>query len=236
MSFYQSHKKSVLTAVTVCGILLTIIYLMLLFQPGYWYDGAFLSRQSDGSFAGSNEYTVYQVQISRTNNHATVTFTANDLTKEYKINGTNTPYNISISENGTRIFHGQVLTSGDEYMLIDDDGAVDIQFGSFVESFNPDQVTPPVEELFPSATWLYNCAMATRTAFRGEPLFLIVIVICIIALVIDIKYPDFFFTLRYRHYVDGGEPSAWYRDSQKFGRVVLAIVIVFCMIRSLYPL
>ena len=118
MSFYQSHKKSILIAATVCSTLLTAIYLVTLFWTGYWYDGAFLSKQANGSFAGSNDFAAYQMQISRTNNIADIVFTANSLTKEYQISGTNDPQNIYIYENGNRIFHGQALSSGDKYMLI----------------------------------------------------------------------------------------------------------------------
>ena len=236
MSFYQSHKKSILIAATVCSTLLTAIYLVTLFWPGYWYDGAFLSKQANGSFAGSNDFSTYQMQISRTNNNADIVFTANGLTKEYQISGTNDPQNIYIYENGNRIFHGQALSSGDKYMLIGDNGSLDIQIGVFAGSYGSTQTAPPAEELFPSATWLYNCATNVASDHRGEPLLLVFVLICILALVIDIRYPDFFFTLRYRHYVDGGEPSEWYRDSQKFGRVILAIVTAFCIIRSLYPL
>lgn len=62
---------------------------------------------------------------------------------------------------------------------------------------------------------------------RGEPLMLLPALIVAFFLWVDILYPDLFFALRYRRYVDGDcGPSEYYRFWQVIGRVVLAIAIV----------
>lgn len=51
-------------------------------------------------------------------------------------------------------------------------------------------------------------------------------------LALDIIFPDLFFLLRHRLEVDGGEPSAWYREMQIFGRYACAVIIVVLLICS----
>ncbi|MBQ8278531.1 MAG: hypothetical protein IJZ23_01700 [Roseburia sp.] len=230
-TLFEKHKKPCLIAGGALCVLLLITYLCMLFQPGYWYMDAFLSKQKDGSFAGSDSYGKYQIQITRTNAGASITVSVDDLIKEYRITGTSTGEDVCVYEGDALVFRGHTTPFGDsDYMLIGEDGYDAGSIRIFTNNIEPEP-----EELFPSYSWLYSRAASEATDTRGEPAMLFLIGIFLLALVLDIKFPDRFFTLRCRHYVTGGEPSDWYRDVQQIGRVVLVIAILACIGRSLYP-
>lgn len=231
IAVFEKHKKACLLIASVLTILLIGIYLSVLYQPGYWYMDAFLTKQEDGSFAASDAYGSYQFKVDRGDDRATVTFSVNDLTKEYLITGTTTGEDVHIYEHDTLVFHGhKVRMSSSEYMLMGYDGYDTNSIRIFASNIKPDS-----EELFPSYSWLYSCAASDKAETRGEPGMLLLIIFLGIFLALDITFPDLFFTLRYRHYVTGGEPSDWYRTSQNIGRGVIVIAILICMVRSLYP-
>lgn len=139
--------------------------------------------------------------------YETVTFSIDDLTKEYFITGTNT---------------------GEEVHIYDGYETVSIRI--FANNTKPDP-----EELLPSYSTLYNWASSDNTEIRGEPTMLFLIIFLGIILALDIVFPDLFFTLRYRHYVTGGEPSELYLAGQIFGRFAMVVAIFICMFRSLRP-
>ena len=107
--------------------------------------------------------------------------------------------------------------------------------GDFFE--DPIKIVPsyayplPEEELFPSYNWLYDVSQQ-RTAIRGNPLFLIGIVLFAAVMIVDIAYPDFFWNLD--HWIDtkGGEPSEFYRFTQKLLWILTPIIIIASMIFS----
>ena len=230
-TFYEKHKKICLVAAGIFSFILISFYLYAVFQPGYWYFDAFLCKQKDGSFAGSDSYGSYQMEIKRADDSATIIFSVDDLTKEYLITGTATGENVYIYEDEDLVFHGYSLKiDGSQYMLMGYDNYDTNNIISFASN-----IKPAPEELLPSYSFLYACAKSDTTDTHGEPTALILICIFIAVLVLDIKFPDLFFTLRYRHYVVGGEPSDWYRDSQKVGRVILVVAIFVFVILTFQP-
>lgn len=67
---------------------------------------------------------------------------------------------------------------------------------------------------------------------RGNLTMLVYIVFALVFLILDIVFPNLFFDLKYRFAVEGGGPSDMYRSGQKFGRVLLVISIIVCIIMS----
>ena len=230
-TIFEKHKKVCLITAGVLVFLLIGLYLSALYEPGYWYMDAFLTRQEDGSFAASDAYGSYRLKVDRADDSATVTFSVNDLTKEYLITGTVTGEDVHIYESDTLVFHGRkVRMNSSQYMLMGYDGYDTDSIRIFASNIKPDP-----EELLPSYSWLYSRASSDEAETRGEPGMLLLIIFLGIFLTLDITFPDLFFTLNYRHYVTGGEPSDWYRTSQKIGRGIIAIAILLCIVRSLYP-
>ena len=230
-TLYEKHKKACLIIAVILVALLLGLYLSALYQPGYWYLDAFLAKQEDGSFAASDAYGSYYLKVDRADDSASVTFSIDDLTKEYLITGTATGEDVHIYENDALVFHGyKARMSSSEYTLMGYDGYFTSAIHIFAGNTKPDP-----EELLPSYSTLYNWASSDKAETRGEPAMLLLILFLGIVLALDVTFPDLFFTLRYRHYVTGGEPSDWYRAGQKMGRFIMAIAILICMFRSLYP-
>ncbi len=91
---------------------------------------------------------------------------------------------------------------------------------------------PSTEELFPTLGMLYSWADGETADTRGNPWLALLILLAAALLALDIIFPDLFFLLRHRLEVDGGEPSAWYREMQIFGRYACAVIIVVLLICS----
>ena len=224
---FKRHKKQSIVVGIILLVALLIVYLRALFLPGLWHRDAFLYWQDDGSFSGSDIYADYKMTITYFYYGADVDFSVNDVTKHYQIKYDNNDLNrnVEILENGNTVFKGNAFGSGDGWMLLDEnhemvDGII-VYTGNYV---------PAEDELFPGYTKLYNWAVSDKTNTRGEPYVLLLVLLFGVILFLDIKFPDLFWLLEHRLDVDGGEPSEWYRFSQKIGRVVLSAGVLICII------
>lgn len=221
LQFLKDHKKFSVISGAVLTVLLLAVYLYLLLLPGYWHGDAFLYQQKDGSFSGFDTYADYAMSIDAGSGDPEITFSVNDVTKQYQfVHRTDSA--VQLYENGTLIFQGTVQYADGNYWLVSEHKQNKITFTD---------TTPTADALFPSYSWLYNCAVG-RTEIRGAPVMLIWIFIVAVLLALDIKFPDLFFHLRYSLAVDGGEPTEWYRFSQKISRGFLAAFILGCVIAS----
>lgn len=232
--FYEQQKKICILAAVILGTVIFAIYIYALFLPGYHHWDGFLFEQKDGSFAGNGDYAAYYANIKRFENSATITFSVDDLVHEYQITGTDTGNDVYIYKDGKLTFHGYALSTDSDYWLMEKE---DSEF--LDESLNNILITganqpPDPESLFPSKDWLYTRAVSEKTDIFGEPLYLIPIIFFMIYLVIDIRFPKFFFYLRLGLMVDGGEPSDWYYSSQILGRIIFIIAIPVIMLISLF--
>ena len=209
----------------VLPVILLSVYLFALLRLGVWYGNTFLYRQNDGSYKGSDSYAVYQFKMEKAETGAVVTFAVNDTRRTYRIVQDNT---LQIFLDETCLFTGEAVSFGGGWMLKGTDGEFEDTPGVAA-----DTGTPPGEEaLFPDCTRLYNWAVRSSDAVRGNlTWFTLALVTAIIGL-LDLFFPNLFFTLHHRLYVEGGEPSGWYRIGQKIGRVLLAVCVVIFVIQS----
>lgn len=234
MTLFQRHRKVFITAGAIIVTALFAVYLYAMFLPGIRYGDAFLYQQKDGSFAGYEMYGYYtrvdyKMDIRKSEQGADITFAVNDTVREYEIIHTmaEPERSVKVFENGEPVFEGKAHKMSEEYLLLD--GNYDMADGIKIRVGNQ---VPEVEELFPGYTWLYNRMTETRHDTRGEPAMLLLILLGAGILFIDIRFPDLFWILEHRLEVDGGEPSDWYRTGQTFGRVLLIIGIIVCMIMT----
>lgn len=230
-SFFETHKKLCLIIGGILGSLLLIVYLYAVFRPGLWYGDTFLSKQADGSFAGSDSYANYQMTVAQQENGSRILFSVNDIQKDYQLVCSENLTFVQVFEDGSLVLDGYTVNFSDEYLLLNEGESP----SDYVQIYTNDE-TPSAEELFPSYSWLYNHSIIKKIDTQGEPALLLLVGFFVLIFVLDIRYPDLFFTLRYRHYVDGGEPNEWYRTSQQISRVILIIAILFCIGRSLFPI
>lgn len=228
---WKTYKKQCIIAIVALAAVLIPLYLYFMFQTGIWYQDAFLAEQRDGSFQGKKDGIHYVLHITPTQNGAQIDFSVNGQNRQYEVVKTEldgTP-GAQFYENGTPVFEGRVLTSNartHDYMIATED--FDIVDGLDFR-IRGDAEPEPVE-YFPGYGTQYGwTVMRLEESYdtRGEPLMLLPALIVAFFLWVDILYPDLFFELRYRQYVDGDYgPSEYYRSWQVIGRVILAIATI----------
>ena len=227
VKIFNKHKKlCIITAGILAGVLFCL-YLWAMFLPGLWHGDAFLYRQDDGSFKGSDHYAKYSMSISPADYGTSIDFSVNNKSNHYQIKYDENDWerNVEIFENGTLICKGKAFGAGNDYIVFADE-----PFSSDIVSVRVSNAPPTEEELFPGPTALYNWSVSDKTSSRGEPSMLILIGLFGLMLFLDIKFPMLFWILEHRLDVDGGKPSEWYLFGQKMGRILLAIAIPVCMI------
>ncbi len=217
---FENHKKVCIALIALVALALCIVYIYAMFLPGVWHGDAFLYKQADGSFKGSDMYAEYKMSIAENK----ILFWVNEIAKEYSVVENE---GVEIYEDGISVFKGTAQKIGDFTMLNDNDGNP-IDFIKVTAG----GVTPEFDELYPDRTQIYNWYKMDSVDTRGEPYMLIVIILIIAVLAIDIAFPNLFFYLKHGIMVDGGEPSECYRAGQMLGRIVSVIVILGCVIAS----
>lgn len=227
LHFINNHKKTCTIAGTAIAALLLFAYLRALFLPGVWHRDAFLYRQADGSFCGSDFYAEYKMNITKAENGANITFAVNGTNGEYRVINEDGGKNVQIFENGVSVFKGSRVPMEGITLLQDENGDI-----LDVVTVTVQNVPPETHELFPSYTQIYNLALMEKCDVRGNLYMPLVILLLAALLSVDIAFPDLFFHLRYGMAVYGGTPSDWYRSGQMLGRVLSAIGILVCVITS----
>ena len=209
------------------AIILLAVYLRALFLPGLWHGDAFLYRQKNGSFAGSDAYAAYTMTIQDAEYGTDIDFSVNETVNRYQIkyDENDLSREVEVLENGTTICMGTAVGIENDWIVIDKEtGSSDmitVRVGNEV---------PTEAELFPNYSKLYNWAVSDTTDTRGNPYILFIALIFGVWLFLDVKFPLLFWILEHRLEVDGGEPSDWYLFGQQVGRVVLLIGILVCMV------
>lgn len=227
MNILSKYKKQCITIGVVLAGALLAVYLKAMLFAGLWHGDAFLYRQDDGSFKGSDIYAEYSLTIKPSDYGTDIDFSVNDKKKKYQIKYKDIETNaeVEIVEDGKTIFKGETFGSVDGWMLLDDDfkspDGIVVHVGNHV---------PTEDELFPGYTQLYNWAVLDRVDMRGNPAMLFLILIFAAILFLDIKFPNLFWILEHGLEVDGGEPSDWYLFGQKVGRIVMPIGILVCVV------
>ena len=232
--FFKNHKKQFIIA-AIISVVIFAIYLFLLFQPGFWYRGVFLYKQK-APFEGMEVYSGkdtlnnarYEMTMAKDGIKTHIAFTVNETERYYEIISDNSEDyypDVEIYENDELVFKGTHRGFG---LLTEDD-----EFFEEPIEIIPSYAYPlPEEELFPSYNWFYDISQSVKPEIRGNPLMLIGIVVLATVAALDIIYPDMFWELE--HWLDtkGGEPSEFYRFSQKALHIVSLILIVILMILS----
>lgn len=216
---FQEHKRVCMIIGVILAVIVLEIYLYAFFQTGVWHRDAFLYKQSDGSFIGSDSDADYEMYICPTDKGAEISFAANGTVNQYQIFQKHEIPKVEIYKNDKLVFKGSMVEMGDTYMCMEENGNVlyDIQ---------------RVDELFPDYGRLYAWAVAEKYDFRGNIAVLLIVVIFSIILILDIVFPNFFFLLHHGLAVQGGEPSDWYRAWQRIGQVIIGIGIIICIMLS----
>lgn len=227
--FFARHKRLFAVLVAALGAVCAALYLRAMFLPGLWFGDIFLYKRADGSFAGSAGQNSCQMQREGVGNEVQISFTLNGVTNEYELlRGSGD--SLTIHTNGAQTFDGTLYQTGGSYMALSSDGSD----GGIVEiTVTTQSGAGESEELsFPSSSWLASAAFGEKLDTRGRPVYLLAIVLTAVWLVLDIAFPDLFYTLRHGFATYGGQPSDWYRFDQKIARVVMLIAIAVFAVLS----
>ena len=219
-----SSKMRVGAAALAVAVLLAV-YLWAALRPGVWLRNAFLYQQADGSFSGRDFYGRYALDITSARGETDVQFCLDDVPTRYRICTENSSH-VEIYREEQLLFSGGAQGEAGDALLWKDSGGLadDIRVvvnGEYTQ-----------EDLQPSCQWLYNVAVGGRRETRGDVSFLVPMAMLAILLVLDVKWPRLFWTLRHGLEVSGGEPSEWYFTCQKIGRAAMALGIVLLAVAS----
>ncbi len=233
--FIKEHKKICILAGIAFAVLF-VLYLYALFRPGYWLRDVFLYKKSEAIFGSLEVYSGhdainsadYELTMAKDGITTYMAFTVNETERFYEIISDNSKGYypaVTIFENEEQIFTGTY----NAYLKYENGEPFEplISFG-----YGP--YTPTEEELFPSYNWLYNVSQSAKTEIRGEPIWLIFMIIYAGLVIFDMLHPDAFWELE--HFIDtkGGEPSDFYRWAQKIGWITLPFVLIISMILSFF--
>ena len=223
-------KKSISSKMRLCIAALAVavllaVYLWAALRPGVWLRNAFLYQQADGSFSGRDSYGRYVLSIASAPGETDVQFCLDDVPTRYRICMENSSH-VEIYREEQLLFSGGAQGEAGDALLWKDSGGLadDIRVvvnGEYMQ-----------EDLQPSCQWLYNVAVGGRRETRGDVSFLVPMALLAILLVLDVKWPRLFWTLRHGLEVSGGEPSEWYFTCQKMGRAAMALGIVLLAVAS----
>ena len=219
-----SSKMRVGAAALAVAVLLAV-YLWAALRPGVWLRNAFLYQQADGSFSGRDPYGRYALDITSAPGETDVQFCLDDVPTRYRICTKNSSH-VEIYREEQLLFSGGAQgEAGDALLWKDSGGLADdicvVVNGEYTQ-----------EDLQPSCQWLYNVAVGGRRETRGDVSFLVPMAMLAVLLVLDVKWPRLFWTLRHGLEVSGGEPSEWYFTCQKMGRAAMALGIVLLAVAS----
>lgn len=209
------------------AIILLAVYLRALFLQGLWHGDAFLYKQKNGSFVGSDAYAAYTMTIQDAVYGTDIDFSVNEIVNRYQIkyDENDLSREVEVLENGTTICKGTAVGIENDWIVIDKEtGSSDmitVRVGNEV---------PTEAELFPNYSKLYNWAVSDKNDTRGNPYILFIALIFGVWLFLDVRFPLLFWILEHRLEVDGGEPSDWYLFGQQVGRVMLLIGFLVCMV------
>ena len=86
MQKIKAHKQAFRRALRILyWVGLMILYLCAASRPGVWLRDAFLYRQTDGSFAGRDEYGIYALTVTAAEHETQAVFAMNGETIQYRI-------------------------------------------------------------------------------------------------------------------------------------------------------
>lgn len=111
MQKIKAHKQAFRRALRILyWVGLMILYLCAASRPGVWLRDAFLYRQTDGSFAGRDEYGIYALTVTAAEHETQAVFAMNGETIQYRI-VTSSQENVQIYQDDRKILPGRQLAS-----------------------------------------------------------------------------------------------------------------------------
>ena len=162
MQKIKAHKQAFRRSLRILyWVGLMILYLCAASRPGVWLRDAFLYRQTDGSFAGRDEYGIYALTVTAAEHETQAVFAMNGETIQYRI-VTSSQENVQIYQDDRKIFAGQAIGEPGDAVLWAENGQLADDINVVVNGEYQQQ------DLLPTCQWLYNIAVGGRMETRGS--------------------------------------------------------------------
>jgi len=218
---------------------IAILYFTLFFQKGILFENSFLkSSKGINGFAYTGTAYGEHIQVItkgdiRHSNTASITYSVGDwLKKTYIVNvlsSTEVSSEVTIYENNNLQFEGTYSPNSNlGFVLLDKEGELVWDFsvsynnqGPFNEGYNV------------SKSHIIATAFQNNIIVRGNGGLLLVAILLILFTAIDIKWPLFFFHLRYMLSVNNPEPSDLYIALQRISWYAYSVITIGLLIASL---
>ena len=236
-----SKSKNIILVIGIVAAFLLIIYFKLFFTKGIYYDDVFLKKNttsSETSYSGSSVYgDIHIIVKEKKDKQIEVIYNLpGNITRRYTVEFTNNNNNndqdfepIVIRDKDENIIL-EGLYRSDSFFLLDNNGepAIDQEF---LVTFNGN--SPYDESYEVSLKNVADLATFSDDTIRGRFGFLVIAILLFAITMIDIRFPLFFFQLRYAMSVNDPEPSDLYLLIQKVTRVLYPIIGIYFMIYAL---
>ena len=234
----MSKRKKIILAIGIVAAFLLILYFKLFFTKGIYYDDVFLKKSttfSETNYSGSSVYgDIHIIVKEEKDKQIDVIYNLpGDLTRQYTvefINKNNNNYQdfepiVIKDKDGNIILEG--MYRSESLFLLDNNGET-VMDNMLQITFNG--ANPYDEEYEVSLKNVVDLAAFSEDTIRGRFEYLVMAILLFAITIIDIRFPLFFFQLRYAMSVNDPEPSDLYLFMQKVTRVVYPIIGIVLMI------
>lgn len=249
----SSIKNKVIMSLYVLGIVLFFfIYFSLFFQKGIIFEGKFLKMDKSVSVLqykgnvfgvpvkistdrGSNSDFLYNNEPSNGNfnshSEIDILYELSSIERIYKVEF-HSKEDVKVYQRENLIFDGKYIPSPyNSIELFDKDGKPYLRGMVTVVVNNNRNIFNDSYQV--GALHIIKTAMGRNIVNRGNPSALFVAILLLIILLVDIKFPKFFFYTKHFLSVEDPEPSELYLVIQKGMWYITPVIILIILIVSL---
>lgn len=198
-------RKCMIILGLILAAVFAFFYLRFIFQTGIWYSNIFWQRSRDVDSGWHATVNGDDIELIRR-------VVDHEIEVTYRCNGEDEVYRVHKDKKT----HSTVVTYGGEVVYDEP------EMGVMVYVENADMETRKTAKL----RLVAFIGLHPEDGMRGNPVWLFGVVIALVILAIDLRWPDFFFYMRHFLTVRDPEPTDFYRFGQNLGRCGLVIMII----------
>jgi len=224
-------QKRLLLIIPLIILLFFFLYLYQTSQKGFYLESTFLKESTHGKthiYSGTLYQEKTKITVNKIDNKSIITIKIGDkFQKTFDVisekNSTSPGKMISIYENNIKIFSGIYGLS--DVFLIDEKGNAYLDNFNIVVNNQPDWASFNV-----SYKTIADIALTKASSHRASWAMFFIITLIAIIMIIDIRFPLFFFNLKNFLNVKDPEPTGFFISVQKIFWCItpIFIVIAFC--------
>lgn len=233
----EKHRYTILLLIGL--LILVTLYFYTFFKRGIAFDNTFLEKSDINNgvmYSGRNTHGFLQITVleqDTPNTKKIIYDLPEDLHFEY--------YITTVSDDPLENDRYQIRDNYNELLFY---GYYDNEHGILYTSDNQIYVQTQYRYSYDSSPYAYSgyepyygvlisIVNGELESILGNLHLLILIILAIIGLVIDIRYPDFYFLLKYGHIVKEREHDDDYLRLKLLGRILISMAILVMIVLSI---